>query len=125
MNIEEINEIIKEEGKVIFSPEPEGLYYIWLENDKITFTSGTNDYLGELEDVIEELFKKFRIWKFEILVHFHRGEKHDKDINFIVDDRKIISEIIKFIMDNFYSNKDWDYEIVKGGNKNEKDKIEY
>jgi len=114
METKAIKEIIKNKNKVIFSPEPEALHYIWLDKDrKIIFSSDNTDYLmsNKLEKVIETLYKKFKIVIFKINLHVHSGEKHDKDIACEIpeEDKEKTSEIIKFIMDNFYKNKKWGY----------------
>ena len=117
METNEIKSILKEneEKEIIFGKEPKGLHEIWLEKDKITFTSDNEDYLmsNKLEEVIENLHKKFELPNFHIMVHFHSGTTHDKDISLNIKRKDIdkIAEIIKFIMDNFYKNKDWKYLI--------------
>jgi hypothetical protein len=124
MIIEEIKKVLKEneKKKIIFSPEPEAIYYIWLEKDMLTFTSDNQDYLMafKLEKAMEMLHKKFNLHNFNISIHLHPGnlsEDHisDKDVSFNIKDHEIdkVAEIIKFIMENFYLVKSWKYFVIK------------
>lgn len=113
MKIKQIQNSINGKNKVIFSPEPEAIHYIWFDKEKqiIGLTSDNQDYLmnDKLEYVIEEIYKKFGITKFEIIIHSHPGDMHDKDIEIKLKDNKKTAEIINFIIKNFYKNKEWRY----------------
>lgn len=120
MKIEEIEKALENKGKIIFGFEPEGLREIWIEDDKIEFTSDTRDYKmnDRFEEVLETLFSKFGVYKFEINMHHHEGKAHDKDISFKIN--KPVSEkakIIQFIMNNFYDNDSWDCNIAEVKNE--------
>ena len=64
---------------------------------------------NKLEEVMEILHKRFGIFNFSVQPHNHPGEIHDKDITIKILEKEKLPEIIKFIMDNFYKNKDWSY----------------
>jgi len=133
MELEEINQILKENNKVVFGPKESskkergnylGLHYITVnvKEKTIMFTSDTMDYtmFKKLEEALEKLFSKFGITNYKVQFHIHKGDWHDKDVILQlqdiegVQDSKEMPEIIKFIQDNFYKNcDDWDIETTE------------
>ena len=79
---------------------PEGLPEIKVNGNKITFTTDSQNFKVNFEDAIETLFSRFNIDKFQIAMHHHPGDKHDKDISFETDN---IQEVVQFIQENFYN----------------------
>ena len=129
MELEEINQILKENKKVVFGPRDSsknergnylGLHYITVDvkEKTIMFTSDTMDYTmsKKLEEAMEKLFSKFGVTNYKVQFHIHKGDWHDKDV-FLqlqdieeVQDSEEMPEIIKFIQDNFYKDcEDWDF----------------
>ena len=126
LNYEEIGQIIekaKSENRkeIIIGADVEviekgygGLVYafVFLDKNTIEFTTDVPDYKfnkGELELALENLFSKFRIYKFEVNIHHHKGDIHDKDIRFSLENSKDLPEVIKYILQNFYKSQDFDY----------------
>lgn len=107
MELEEIKQAIQN-GKAKFGPE--GMVYVTVDEDKISFTTDTMEYLmhGKLEDTMEMLFKEFGITRYEVEFHIHQGERHDKDITLHLKDiegvqnKAEVPEIVKFILEKFY-----------------------
>jgi len=89
-----------------------GLVYsfIFLDKNKIEFTTDVPDYIEEeLENRLEKLFNNFRIGKFEIVFHHHKGDFHDKDIRFSLENSEDLPEVIRYILQNFYKSQNFDY----------------
>ncbi len=128
MELYEIDQILKENGKAVFGPRESskkrgnylGLPYITVnvKEKTIMFTSDTMDYAmpKKLEEAMEKLFSEFGIVNYKVQFHIHRGDWHDKDIILQlqdiegVQDSDVMPEVIKFIQDNFYKDcDDWDF----------------
>ena len=123
MNFQTIDKILNKNSKVVFGPKEHssneehkslGLHYISVnvKEKTIMFTSDNQDYSmsKKLEEVMEILFSEFGIDNYKVKVHIHKGDWHDKDITLELKNSKMISNIVKFIQDNFYpSCKDWDF----------------
>ena len=87
------------------------LVYLTISLDKniLEFTTDVPDYIKEnLEKRLDNLFEKFKVKKVEILFHNNTEKEHDKDIRIFAEE-KILTEVIIFILNNFYSFKDWTY----------------
>ena len=136
MDIKSVKSSLEKNNKVIFSQIQTGLHYIWADISllKITFTTDTPDYKGEdLESILEEFYAKFYVTNFQINVHIHKGEKHDKDITLTLikneelaklaknikgieigklSDLDRMAEIIYFIMNKFYKVNNWKYNFM-------------
>jgi hypothetical protein len=124
LNFEEIGQILekaKSENRkeIIIGTDVEiietgygGLVYafVFLDKNTIEFTTDVPDYISEeLENRLEKLFSNFGIYKFEINIHHHKGDFHDKDIRFSLENSENLPEVIKFILQNFYESQDFDY----------------
>lgn len=131
MELKEINKILKENNKVVFGPielskkvrdnyfDKPYLYYITVnvKEKTIMFTSDAPDYTmhKKLEEAMETLFSKFGVTNYKIQFHIHKGDWHDKDIILQLKDIEeiqnsdVISEVIKFIQDNFYKDCNWHF----------------
>jgi len=126
MELEELRQILKENDEVVFGPRESsekergnylGLPYITVKDKTIRFTSDTLDYgmSKKLEEALEILFSKFGVTNYEIQIHIHNGDWHDKDIILHlqdiegVQDSEEMPEIVKFIQDTFYKECDWDF----------------
>lgn len=86
--------------------------YVFLGKNMVEFTTDVPDFKfnnGDLELALEKLFSKFGIDKFEIKIHHHKGDFHDKDVRFILDRSDKLPEVIKYILQNFYKSRDLDY----------------
>ena len=118
---QEIEEAKKEHKKTLFIGDecdkrsgPHNafaLVYLTISLDKniIEFTTDVPDYLKEnLEKRLDKLYEKFKVIKVEILFHKNVGKEHDKNIRIFVGD-KILTKVIIFILNNFYSFKDWTF----------------
>lgn len=121
MELSEIKKALASEGKIIFGYDPKGLQDIWVEKNKITFSTDTIAYImdAKLEETLDILFNKFKVSKFEINMHNHKGKINDKDISLLLISKSVNhkAEIVKFIMDTFYNYDSWKYIM---GNKNER-----
>lgn len=112
---DEIEKILKNRKKVIFSPAPNLVETIkvdlGLKTGKIVFTSDTTDYLmsGRLEEVLEEINGNFRISEFKIEIDHEKDRMHNKDITIFIKDKKLAPEIIEFLMNSYYKELDWEY----------------
>ncbi len=124
LNYEEIGQIIEKaknesHKEIIFGTEVKviergygGLVYasIFLDKNAIEFTTDVPDYIAEeLENRLEKLFSKFKIDKFEIIFHHHKGNVHDKNIRFLLENFEDLSKVMKYILQNFYKSQDFDY----------------
>ena len=137
MKIQDIRQILKNNKKVVFSPDPDGLYYIIVDVSslKVLFTTDTPDYkLENLEDILEEIYSKFYATHFQIEIHIHEGKRKDKDITILLNKNKELAklskvikgiekskstdldricELIHFIMNKFYQVDKWRYKAIK------------
>lgn len=115
MEEEEIKKILKKHKKVIFSPAPKLVETIKvnlkLKKGQIIFTSDTTDYLmsGRLETVLEEINGNFKIPEFGVEIDHEKARRHSKEIIIFVKDKKLVPEIIKFLMNSYFKELDWEY----------------
>jgi hypothetical protein len=124
LNYKEIEQIIEKaktenRKEIIFGTDVEviergygGLIYVFafLDKNTIEFTTDVPDYISEeLENRLEKLFGNFGIYKFEISIHHHKGDFHDKNIRFSLENSEDLPKVIKYILRNFYKSQDFDY----------------
>jgi len=120
MNHEEIRNIIRTKGtKYFFGPQNNvdkgnytGFAYIEYDSNKIKFSTDTMDYSmdDQLDEVLEDLYHKFKTNNFEVKLHIHPGHKHDFDV-FVQVEEDLVPEIIAFIMNHFYRITSWDFRV--------------
>ena len=133
MDTKLIKSVLEKNKKVIFSPDPEALHYIWVDvpTFKVTFTTDTPDYKEEnLEDILEEFYAKFYVTRFQVEMHIHKGKKHDKSVTLELitntelaklaeiikgidisnlSDLDRMAKVIHFTMNKFYEIDNWKY----------------
>lgn len=111
MELKIINQTLKKNKTIIFGYKGSFYMKIDVNNKTIMFTTDTTNYImpKKLEEVMEKLFKNFEITNFNVQLHAHIGDWHDKDIILKLKNENKISEVVKFIQDNFYNNTNWDY----------------